>query len=248
MFNYYAHTPVDEPTGLLQILVQQLPLPVQGLPGPCLHLPAWTVPGPQQVSFLGSKQVSHVPPPVPQALFEVPVWQVSVVPVRWQQPLGQLAFVHTHLPFLHSVPSGQVWQVTPPVPQASFEVPGWQVEMEVVSVVWQQPLGQLVEHGASTHEPLSQTVSFGQVWHIPPPVPQALFAVPATHPPLSSQQPFGQVSRPQRPPWHTPPTHATPGAHWLWQLPQCASFFSMLTHLPPQQRSFSSHRLPQLPQ
>jgi len=178
--------------------------------------------------------------------------QVEVLPVPWQQPSGQVVESHagvTHELFLHSVPGGQTWQVTPPLPQAVLKLPGWQVEVLLVVVFWQQPFGQLVgSHAGVTHEPPWHTVPFSHFWQVPPPVPQALSAVPATHPPFLSQQPVLQLSGVQRPAWHTPATHAIPAAHWLPHLPQCASFFSVLTHLPPQQVSFSSHRLRQLPQ
>jgi hypothetical protein len=121
MFNYYAHTPVAEPVALLQRLLQHWPLPLQAVPVPCLHWPAWTDVGPQQVLSV-PEQVTHVSPPLPQAVFAKAVSQVEVVPVvvpvLLQQPLGQLAFVHSHTPFLHSVPAGQGAHVRPFVPQA----------------------------------------------------------------------------------------------------------------------------------
>jgi hypothetical protein len=69
----------------------------------------------------------------PQAVFAVPGlhWLFS------QQPLGQLAGVHTHEPFWHTVPLGQATQATPLVPQCwLLLVWHW--------LFWQQPFGQLV--------------------------------------------------------------------------------------------------------
>ena len=60
-------------------------------------------------------QLTHGTPPLPQAVSEVPVLQVFPS----QQPLGQLVGVHTQLwSWPHSVPGGQVTQVTPRVPQS----------------------------------------------------------------------------------------------------------------------------------
>jgi hypothetical protein len=43
-----------------------------------------------------------------------------------QQPLEQLAVVHTQVPFWHSEPAGQLTQITPPVPQCWLSLV-WQV-------------------------------------------------------------------------------------------------------------------------
>ncbi len=58
-------------------------------------------------------QLMHTAPPVPHAALAVPALQVLFS----QQPLGQLAVVHTQEPFWHSVPAGQATQIAPPVPQ-----------------------------------------------------------------------------------------------------------------------------------
>jgi hypothetical protein len=63
-----------------------------------------------------------------------------------QQPVGQLAGVHTHDPPWHSVPAGQAMQATPFEPQAALVFPPWQ------TLFWQQPDGQLV--AVQTQEPL----------------------------------------------------------------------------------------------
>ena len=81
-------------------------------------------------------------PPVPQAVLVLPALQVWVA--SSQQPLGQLAGVHTQLPLEHVVPAGQVTQTAPPVPQCSLLLV-WQTPF------WQQPFGQLA--AVHTHEP-----------------------------------------------------------------------------------------------
>ena len=85
-------------------------------------------------------QATQTTPPVPQNWSVLP-WR-QVLPS--QQPLEQLAVVHTHEPFWHCVPAGQVTQTAPPVPQCSLLLV-WQTPF------WQQPFGQLA--AVHTHEP-----------------------------------------------------------------------------------------------
>ena len=134
-------------------------------------------------------------PAVPQAVFAVPGLQVPPS----QQPLGQLAGVHTQLPFLHSVPAGQLRQAAPPAPQNSFEVPPRQVWV----VGSQQPLEQLaVVH---THVPFLHSEPAGHWTQMVPPVPQCWLLLVWQTP--FWQQPLGQlvgVHR-QAPFWHSRP-------------------------------------------
>jgi hypothetical protein len=78
-----------------------------------------------EVQVCGLGQLEHAPPPVPHAAVWSPVWQTLPA----QQPVGQLAALHTH------APPTQRW----PAPQAA-EVPHWQ-----------EPLVQLSAEAAS-HE------------------------------------------------------------------------------------------------
>jgi hypothetical protein len=82
-----------------------------------------------------------------------------------QQPVEQLAGVHTQVPLLHSVPAGQVMQAAPEVPQAWAVLPARHV------VPSQQPLAQLA--GVHTHDPFWHSVPPGQLTHAAPPVPQS---------------------------------------------------------------------------
>jgi hypothetical protein len=76
-----------------------------------------------------------------------------------QQP-EQLAGVHTHEPFLHSRPAGQLTHATPPVPHAWLVLPGLQVLFS------QQPLGQLA--GVHTHWPFTHVCPVSHLWpHAP---------------------------------------------------------------------------------
>ncbi len=88
-----------------------------------------------------------------------------------QQPVGQLAGVHTQDWFRHSRPAGHAIHVAPPVPHAWLEFPGSHV------LFWQQPLEQLV--GVHTHEPLLHSVPAGHEMQAVPPVPHKVFEVPA---------------------------------------------------------------------
>jgi hypothetical protein len=98
------------------------------LPPDDLQVPFWQV--------LLPVQVSHVPPPVPQALLDPPFLQV----VPSQHPLGQVvaeqAGAFPQVPLLHASPPVHRLQATPFNPQATLLAPTRQV------VPSQQP-GQL---------------------------------------------------------------------------------------------------------
>jgi hypothetical protein len=82
----------------------------------------------------------------------------------------QLAGVHTHVPFWHSVPAGQLIHAAPPAPQNSFASPDRHV------VPSQHPFGQLaVVH---TQVPFWHWVPGGQLTHATPAVPQNWFVSP----------------------------------------------------------------------
>ena len=119
-------------------------------------------------------------PPVPQCWLLL-VWQTPF----WQQPLGQLAGVHTQLPAWHSSPAAHWTQVRPLLPQAWFVLPAWQSPLAS-----QQPRGQLaVVH---TQLPFLHSVPAGQLMQTTPLVPQAVLVLPALHSPFS-QQPLEQL-------------------------------------------------------
>lgn len=85
----------------------------------------------------------QVVPPTPQAVEEVPERQL----LPWQQPL-QVAGLQVHVPPWQVCPVPQVWQATPPVPQAASE--GTVMQLPLLS---QQPL-QLLQTTPATHCPL----------------------------------------------------------------------------------------------
>ena len=162
MYGYFHLLPVHVPLQHWFLLLHVAPVPR-------LHCPGYAVPAPQQKLLL-PVQLVQVAPPVPQALFWLPLRQV----LPSQQPFGQVAAEHimlTQLWFRHSWPAGQLTHVTPLVPQAVFWLPGWQV------LFWQQPLGQLV--GLHTQLPLEHAVPAGQATQVTPPVPHAWFVLPA---------------------------------------------------------------------
>ena len=165
---------------MLQLLLQQLPLPLQDTPARRPQLPAFLVPAGQQTA--GLAQVTQVRPPVPQIRFVLPGWQTPF----WQQPFGQLVELHTHEPFTQVVPEGQVRQTTPPVPQCWLLLV-WQV------LFWQHPFGQLVGVHKLTQLPFWHVVPVGQATQTTPPVPQAAFVLPVTHW-LFWQHPLGQLA------------------------------------------------------
>lgn len=91
----------------------------------CRHVPARQQPVGQFVAsqpehVFAAVQVDghvwHATPPVPHAVAALPAWQT---PFASQQPLGQLAAVHTHSPATHSWPA----EHTPFLPHAQPEVP-----------------------------------------------------------------------------------------------------------------------------
>jgi hypothetical protein len=125
----------------------------------------------------------QVIPVVPQCWLLL-VWQV---PLASQQPLAQLAGVHTQLwSGPHSVPGGHATQVTPLSPHAVLAVPAWQVPLAS-----QQPFGQLA--GVQTHEPFWHSWPAGHATHVMPLVPQC-WSLLVWQVPLASQQPFGQLA------------------------------------------------------
>jgi hypothetical protein len=160
------------------------------------------VPGPQTLTQVPLAlhsvpvgQATQTAPAVPQAVFAVPGSHL----LSLQQPLGQLAGVHTQLLSApHSVPVGQATQTAPAVPQAVFAVP---------ALHWlfsQQPLGQLA--GVQTQAPFLHSCPATHDVHARPLLPQNWLVVPASQFwVVASQQPFGQLVGVQR---HAPPTHS----------------------------------------
>jgi hypothetical protein len=110
----------------LQVWVVASQQPVEQLSAVHTQLWSW----PHSVPAGHSTQTT---PPLPQAPLAVPGSQTPF----WQQPLGQLAGVHTHEPFWHSSPGGHATQATPPVPQA------WLVSPVRHVLPSQQPVEQL---------------------------------------------------------------------------------------------------------
>lgn len=139
------------------------------------------------------EHAAHTAPPLPQAVFVVPGWQV---PPESQQPLGQLAALQVCGRSLHTLlwqacatgVEAQTAQAPPPVPQAVCVLPGWQFPL-----LSQQPVGHVDGlHVMLTHVWLWHCCPVPQVAQAAPPLPQAPAFVPATHaPPL--QHPLGQV-------------------------------------------------------
>jgi hypothetical protein len=71
----------------------------------------------EQVSPAG--HASHSSPPVPQFVLVLPARQTPTLPGPLEQhPVGQLSSLQTQFPPTHVVPSGQISQVSPPVPQS----------------------------------------------------------------------------------------------------------------------------------
>ena len=126
-------------------------------------------------------QLTQTAPPVPQAVFVLPDWQV----LFWQQPLGQLVALQTQEPLTQVVPVGQATQATPFEPHAWFVLPARQV------VPSQQPLGQLV--GLQTQEPFLHSVPVGHAAQMAPLEPHAWFVLPGRQV-VPSQQPLGQLA------------------------------------------------------
>ncbi len=113
-------------------------------------------------------------PPLPQALVELPAWQV----LPWQQPLEQVLAEQVegavHLPLLHDSPLLQATQVLPPVPQAVTSVPALHWPL------WQQPVAQLegVQVTPDLHTPATQDWPLWQGTQVPPALPQADESLP----------------------------------------------------------------------
>jgi hypothetical protein len=151
---------------------------------PALQVPA------EQLGVVPEQALQAVPP-VPQAVAASAVWHV---PVESQQPVAQLEALQLLAvqvpPLQNGVPPVQLWQATPPEPQLLMDSAVWQVPVES-----QQPSGQLV---ALQPPELAQICCVEHVcvepqsWHVTPPLPQALDAVPATQIP-ALQQPSGQL-------------------------------------------------------
>jgi hypothetical protein len=103
-----------------------------------------------QPSARTALQTVHTEPPAPHA-FRLGVMQLLPA----QQPLAQFAGVQLlHMPLVQAAPAGHAVQTAPALPQAVFEVPGWQTP-----AASQQPLGQLVP---------SQTQVPAEQWRLPP--------------------------------------------------------------------------------
>jgi hypothetical protein len=170
------------------------------------------------------EQAAQAPPPVPQALVEVPETQLEpfqqpvqheplrhwppghevplVLLVRVQLPPEQLAVWQT--------PAEQFWQAAPSSPQALVEVPDRQLE----------PLRQPVQQEPLRHVPPGQAVPFDL--SVVPQLPPEQVGVshdPAVHaeqpPPLSPQAlvevPDEQLEPLRQPVQHEPPAQVPPG-------------------------------------
>jgi len=85
---------------------------------------------------LAGAQATQRAPPDPQSVLAVPGWQL---PPASQQPLGQLAALHTHAPPAHACPAAQATQAAPLAPHCAVVVPATH------DVPAQQPLAQSVE-------------------------------------------------------------------------------------------------------
>jgi hypothetical protein len=138
-----------------------------------------------------------------------------------QQPLGQLAALHTHAPPTHACPAphgAPVPQAHAPAAQRSAFVgsqaphappAGPHAEVPVVAthvLPWQHPAHVAAQ---PAQLPPTQASPAAQAWHAPPLVPQAAL-LGVVQVPLASQQPVGHEVASQT---HAPPTQRLPAAH-----------------------------------
>jgi hypothetical protein len=164
-----------------------------------------------EVQVCGLGQLEHAPPPVPQVAVWSPVWHTLPA----QQPVGQLAALHTHAPPTQRCPA----------PHAA-EVPHWQaplVQLSAEAALHEEHVAPAMPHWAAvglTHwsplqHPLRQLVA--SQMHAPPlqrwPGPQA---APPPQVQVPAVQPSVAVVRQEA---HTSP----PMPHWVsvsvWQTP-----------------------------
>jgi hypothetical protein len=170
-------------------------------------------------------QRSPVVPQDEQAPPVIPHW-VAVVGLTHapplQQPLAQLAALHTQAPPTQARPA----------PQAAFaphlQAPPTQVSAEVAlqvvhaapavpqvarALLWQTPLRQQPLAQFEALQPVQalevQVCGLGQLEHAPPPVPHAAVWSPAWQT-LPAQQPVGQLAALHT---HAPPTQRWPAPH-----------------------------------
>ncbi len=101
--------------------------------------PQLQTPPVQRSAVVGSHAV-HAAPPAPHAPSE---GELQLLPE--QQPVVQVIAQPLHTPPVHVCPPGQDWQVDPPLPHATAELPASQV------APLQQPDGQVV--ASQTHAP-----------------------------------------------------------------------------------------------
>jgi hypothetical protein len=148
-------------------------------------------------------------PPLPQAEFVSPGWQLSS---SSQHPLGHVSKLQVapwHAPPTHASPSGHAAQALPPVPQSLSVVPSWHT-----SEASQQPVGHVVAlHVEALQAPPVQTSVGGQAVHSSPPVPQNVVVVPVWQTPLVLQQPVGHVDALHGGGSHVPALHVSPVGH-----------------------------------
>ena len=188
-------------------LVWQVPFKQQ----PLAQLPALQPVQALAVQVCGLGQLEHAPPPVPQA----PAWSPGWHTLPAQQPVGQLAALHTHAPPTQRCPAPQAaeaphWQAPPA--QLSAEAALQAAQVAPARPHWaavglrhwsaaQHPLRQLVE--SHTQAPPLQR------WPEPQAGPPPQVQVPAVQPSVAVVTHEAQTAPPMPQAvsvrvWHTP--------------------------------------------
>jgi len=117
---------------------------------------------------------THAPPSVPHSDATSPAWQS---PCESQQPLQfdgpQFCDWVAHWPLRQACCEAHCAQVSPPVPQEVWALPGWQLPLAS-----QHPLHVLGEQATVAQAPAWHCSPFAHCLHAPPPAPHAAALVP----------------------------------------------------------------------